>query len=117
MHFEIPADNPERAVEFYKKVFGWQISKWEGSGDYWLAATGEKGEAGIDGAIMDRSGPKTTVNTIDVPALDDFIKKVKAAGGKTVGERQTIPGVGIFTYCEDTEGNLFGILQSERPAG
>ena len=27
VHFEIPADDPERAVEFYKKVFGWKIDK------------------------------------------------------------------------------------------
>ena len=30
VHFEIQADNPERAIEFYKKVFGWNFQKWEG---------------------------------------------------------------------------------------
>ncbi|WP_276699221.1 VOC family protein [Methanobacterium formicicum] len=30
IHFEIPAEEPERAVEFYRKVFGWKIDKWAG---------------------------------------------------------------------------------------
>ena len=30
VHFEIPADNPDRVAEFYKKVLGWNIQKWEG---------------------------------------------------------------------------------------
>ncbi len=29
VHFEIHADDPERAVRFYKKVFGWKIEKWQ----------------------------------------------------------------------------------------
>jgi integrase len=28
IHFEIPADDTDRAVRFYQKVFGWKIEKW-----------------------------------------------------------------------------------------
>jgi predicted enzyme related to lactoylglutathione lyase len=28
--FEIPADDPERAIKFYEDVFGWKIEKWDG---------------------------------------------------------------------------------------
>ena len=54
IHFELAADDPERATEFYTKVFGWQIQKWDGPQDYWLATTGAPGAPGIDGAIMRR---------------------------------------------------------------
>ena len=30
VHFEIPAENPERAAKFYKEVFDWKIEKWQG---------------------------------------------------------------------------------------
>ena len=30
IHFEIPAGDPERAANFYRKVFGWKIEKWPG---------------------------------------------------------------------------------------
>ena len=57
VHFEISADKPERATEFYKKVFGWNIQKWDGPQPYWLVATGSKSEPGIDGGIMNRILP------------------------------------------------------------
>jgi predicted enzyme related to lactoylglutathione lyase len=116
IHFEINADDPERAVEFYKKVFGWKIDKWEGPVDYWLVATGDEKEPGIDGAIMERMRKATTVNTISVPSIDEFVKKVKKNGGKQVSEKSVIPKTGYFAYCQDTEGNLFGILQPDKSA-
>ena len=114
-HFELPADDPERAVAFYEKVFGWKINKWQGPMDYWLVTTGE-GAAGIDGAIMRRESVTGTTNTVDVPSVDEFSQKVVAAGGKVVVPKMAIPGVGYHAYCADTEGNLFGILQPDPKA-
>jgi len=113
VHFEISVDDTKRAVAFYKEAFGWKIDKWGGGMEYWLIKTGEKGEPGIDGAIMPREKDfPPTVNTIAVDDLDKAIKKVKAAGGKQVSDKTEIPKIGWFCYCVDTEGNRFGILQS-----
>ena len=30
VHFEIQADNPERAIKFYRELFGWEFNQWEG---------------------------------------------------------------------------------------
>jgi uncharacterized protein len=117
VHFELCADDPERAVKFYEDVFGWQIQKWDGPQDYWLATTGPKDTPGIDGAIMRRDpSMPAVVNTIDVTALDDMIAAVKANGGTIVAPRMTIPGVGYFAYCQDTEGNTFGMMQNDPSA-
>lgn len=112
IHFEINADDPERAARFYREAFGWDVNKWEGPQEYWLAATGPDDQPGINGAIMPRMEKNTTVNTIDVPSLDEAIEKVKAAGGKVVTEKMEIPDIGTFAYAVDTEGNAFGILES-----
>ena len=117
IHFELTADDPERATEFYSKVFGWQIQKWEGPQDYWLITTGEAGTLGIDGAIMRRgdfSAP--VINTIDVPSVDEFVAKITANGGSVVAPKMPIPGIGYFAYCKDTEGNMFGVMQSDPSA-
>jgi predicted enzyme related to lactoylglutathione lyase len=111
VHFEIPAANPARAAEFYRKVFGWEVNKWDGPMDYWLAVTGKKGEPGIDGAIMDRTISKATVNTIEVSSLEEYVQKITKAGGRQSTPKTEITGIGHFCYCEDTEGNLFGILE------
>ena len=115
IHFEISADNPDRAVRFYQDVFGWEIVKWDGPVDYWLTTTGDENEPGINGAIKHRVDPKQgTINTIDVPSVDDFIEKVTAAGGEVVMPKMEIPGVGFHAYCQDTEGNIFGIMEDAR---
>jgi predicted enzyme related to lactoylglutathione lyase len=117
IHFEINADQPKRAVKFYSEVFGWKIKNWGGPVDYWLASTGEEGEHGIDGAITKRTSPAaSTVNTISVPSLDEFMSKVSMNGGKVITPRMTVPGVGYFAYCQDTEGNVFGIMEEDSSA-
>jgi predicted enzyme related to lactoylglutathione lyase len=116
IHFEIPVDKADRAIKFYSDVFGWKIEKW-GTQDYWLVKTGEKGTVGIDGAITKREAPTTnTANTIDVPSLDEYLTKITKNGGKVIAPRTTIPKVGYFAYCQDTEGNTFGVLQGDESA-
>ena len=55
VHFEIHADDPERAVAFYSNVFGWTVSRW-GENPYWMIETGPRDEPGIDGGLMERQG-------------------------------------------------------------
>jgi predicted enzyme related to lactoylglutathione lyase len=117
VHFEINAADPERAVKFYQKVFGWKIKKWEGPMDYWLVATGPDDQPGINGGIMKREDPQaTTYNTVDVPSVDEFTKKIKENGGKVMVPKMAVPGVGYMAYCADTEGNVFGIMQEDPTA-
>jgi len=114
VHFEISADNPERAIKFYQDVFGWEIQKYgEVEMDYWLVMTGPQGSNGIDGAIMKRSLPAGAgvINTIAVDDIEETIAKILKAGGDKKSDINTIPGVGQFCYCIDTEGNYIGILQ------
>lgn len=116
-HFEINADDPKRAIKFYTAVFGWEIVKWGGPIDYWLVTTGPDDEPGINGGLMKRMDPhSTTVNTITVPSVDEFTKKVSEEGGKVIVPKQAIPGVGYMAYCQDTEGNTFGLMEPDESA-
>ena len=47
IHFEIHAENPQRAVDFYTNLLGWQFTQWAGQ-EYWLIKTGDPAEPGID---------------------------------------------------------------------
>jgi len=120
VHFDITADDPERAVAFYEKAFGWKIDRWEGGGpmDYWLVTTGES-EPGINGGISrrDEGAAPATTNTIAVDNLDDAMAAVKDAGGEVIQDRMPIPGVGWFSAFTDTEGNRFGLMQPDESAG
>lgn len=112
VHFEISADDVERAKSFYSNVFDWRFQSF-GGGDleYHLAMTGEG--PGIDGGLFKRRGDVGHVNTIDVPSIDEYIAKVESGGGQVVVPKSAIPGVGWLVYCKDTEGSIFGMMQSD----
>jgi predicted enzyme related to lactoylglutathione lyase len=115
-HFEIPIDVPERAIKFYTEVFGWKINKWEGPLDYWLITTGKDDEPGIDGALTSRSERSLITNIINIPSIDEFVKKIEAGGGRILMPKTAVPGIGYMTYFEDTEGNVSGIMESDETA-
>jgi uncharacterized protein len=117
MHFEIPADDMDRAEKFYAAVFGWTFRRWEGPMDYRLATTGGSSERGIDGALLKRPHPGAgTVNTVDVPSLDEYVWRVEKAGGRVTVPRMAIPGVGWLAYVADPEGNQLGLMQPDPAA-
>jgi hypothetical protein len=117
VHFDIAADDPDRAMKFYKAVFGWKFNKWDGPLDYWLVTTGEKDEPGINGGISRRNKQMPGVmNTIGVQSVDRYMKKIETKGGKILMPKMAIPGIGWFATCQDTEGNVFGIIQEDAKA-
>jgi predicted enzyme related to lactoylglutathione lyase len=124
-HFEIQVDDPERAMTFYKSVFGWDFQKW-GEQSYWMIMTAEKDskEAGINGGLLPRPaktppaecGTNAYVCTALVENYDEIAKKIEAAGGKVAMPKFALPGMAWQGYFIDTEGNTFGIHQPDPSA-
>lgn len=120
VHFEMPADNRERAIKFYSEAFGWEMNQLGPEMDnYILAATAETNADGmpsqpgtINGGIYQRGdGDTATHLVISVDNLDTHIEIVRQAGGEILGEPMDIPGIGRFIMIKDTEGNKVGLLQ------
>lgn len=117
VHFEITADDPDRAAEFYREAFGWEISDFGGPFKYLLVTTGGADEAGINGAITARGEhAQPVVNSIAVDRWEDGARAVQEAGGRVLMDKTPIAGIGYFAYCRDTEGNVFGIMESDPAA-
>jgi predicted enzyme related to lactoylglutathione lyase len=120
VHFEIHADDPQRAIEFYTAVFGWTVNQYADQ-QYWLVSTGPTDEPGIDGAILPRMGDRPApgapvvgmVNTMQVDDLDASLSKAFARGGVLTLDKMVIPGVGTVAYVLDSEANVIGMLQPE----
>lgn len=118
IHFEFAAQDPERAIEFYRSVFGWEFRKHPGPEEYWHVTTGDPMVTGINGGMVRRGGAVTqTANTIQVPSLADALRQVAAHGGDVLSDRITLAGTGWFAYCRDTEGNVLGLLEPDPSAG
>jgi len=121
-HFEIHADDFDRATKFYAAVLGWEFQKWDGPAEYVIVTTGPEDKPGINGGMVKRRHPIdgqaviAFVCTAAVDNLDDTIAKAEQAGGSVAIPKMPVPGVGWLVYLKDTEGNTFGALQPDPSA-
>jgi uncharacterized protein len=114
--FEIPADNPERAKTFYSNLFGWRINLFPGGGDYWHIDTAGADDT-PDGVLKKRNQPQEPItNYVSVDSVGEFSKKIEKLGGKICMPKTAVPQMGYFAVCQDTEGNAFGLWESDANA-
>jgi uncharacterized protein len=135
VHFEIPADDVDRAKKFYSDLFGWKIEKISGPTDnnngrltsaatgepieYWITTTtDDKGnKAAVGGGMMKMQMQEHHVtNYIGVDSVGEYSSKVEELGGKIFAPRHAVPGMGYFALCRDTENNVFAIWETNESA-
>ena len=114
-YLDFSAEDPERAVNFYSKIFGWQINKWDGPMEFWEIKTGEPNELGIDGGLSkrDRIGRWTTP-FINVSSVEQYIAKIEAGGGRIIQPKAAIPGIGYTMLFKDTESNTIVLFEENK---
>jgi predicted enzyme related to lactoylglutathione lyase len=107
VHFEIPADDVERAKKFYQQLFGWEFeAPQEG---YHLIETGE---GGIGGGMMKRPVPEARITIyIGVESVDEYLAKAQSLGGTIIVPKMAVPTMGYFAQIFDTEGNALAIWE------
>jgi uncharacterized protein len=119
VHFEVPFDDGDRARNFYKENFGWQVQEMPEM-SYTMVGTGPSGDTGptepgyINGGMASRdslpsSGP---VVTIGVDDIDATLIKIEETGGSRVGEKMSVGGMGFAAYFKDPEGNVIGLWEN-----
>jgi predicted enzyme related to lactoylglutathione lyase len=122
IHFEIHAEDPQRAIQFYTKIFAWEFTKWAGPKDYWVIKTGPDSQPGINGGLVRRMGTIdgqaviAYVCTVDVHSVDEAVAVITGSGGTIALPKMAIPGVGWLAYAKDTEGNIFGVMSRDAQA-
>ncbi len=113
VHFEIPCNDPEKTMKFFKEVFGWSFQQF-GNEQYWVTMTGDPKTPGINGGLMKKRDPKQPiVNSINVSSIDESIRQIEKAGGKIVVPKMPIPSVGWLAYFTDPDGNIHGVYQDD----
>ncbi|SRR5258706_10926060 len=125
-HFEIPADDINRAKKFYESSFGWGMNDWpmpDGS-MYVGINTGPVDEKNmwkepgfINGGMFKRGGEFAATSPVITPVVKDLdatLEKIKEAGGSIVAGKKEVPGMGYYAYVKDTEGNVIGVWQDTK---
>lgn len=127
VHFEIQADDLERARAFYGAVFGWEFQDWSsavGGAPYWGIVTGPDDQPGINGGLLQRpattpgpgQGTNAYVCTMGVEDYDATEKKILDAGGQVALPKMALTGMAWQGYYLDPDGNTFGIHQPDPEA-
>ena len=119
-YFEIQADDTQRAIDLYKRVFGWKFEQVPGLPvEYWRIETG-----GARGGLLRRPaqppppgyGTNAFVVSIEVENFDETAQKIVSLGGQVALPKFAVPGVCWQGYFIDTEGNTFGLFQVDATA-
>jgi predicted enzyme related to lactoylglutathione lyase len=109
VHFEIPAQDSDRAKTFYGNALGWSFGDSAMPGmEYFMTEAG--GQPGGAVYSMEGASPHLLLY-FDTDDIDASVVKVREAGGEAP-DKQPIPHVGWFARCADTEGNDFSLFQS-----
>jgi predicted enzyme related to lactoylglutathione lyase len=116
IHFDIPAEDPQKLGEFYGEVLGWRCESVAGFEDYVMVYPGD-GEGAVGGGIYRKAAPQeTVVNYFRVDSIEDFCASVREHGGTVMMEKMAVPGFGYLAVCIDPQGNAFGLFLEESGA-
>lgn len=112
VHFEIPANDVERAKKFYQQLFGWEFqAPMEG---YHLIQTGE---GGVGGGMMQRPVPEQRITMyVGVESIDEYLAKAQSLGGTIIMPKTAVPTMGYFAHFLDTEGNTLALWEDNPQA-
>ena len=110
-HVEWPAEDADRLQKFLEGLFGWQFQGMEGM-DYRMAQAGERQGAAV---YPSEEAQRNLLAYYDVDDIDAHVEKVRGLGGQS-DDKMPVPGMGWFSRCHDTEGNAFGLWQTDESA-
>jgi len=114
VHFDVPAEDVERAKIFYSVLFGWKYESYPEMQYNLISTTNLDGTPGVGGGMGERMEPsQRMLNYFGVPSIDAAMNQVKTLGGKVLTEKMVVPGMGFLVNCMDTEGNMFGLWQED----
>ena len=113
VHLEIPAGDTTKARAFWSGLFGWEFQSFEGSPTEYHMTQFSDAQGG---AVMAAEGDKRGTRVFfDVDDIHEGRARVSELGG-TAGDALPVPSVGWFAICADTEGNEFGLWQTDPSA-
>ena len=107
--FELPAENIERAIKFYREVFGYDMSAQDFGGLTMAFFPMDPKLPGAGGALvqheMYKPSHKGTMIYFSVDNIEGVLQKVSNYGGSVINEKSSIGEFGFVAHFEDSEGN------------
>ena len=121
-HFAINADDVDRALRFYEKVFTWKFEAYGPPGFYMVEEGSAQTTVPLRGSLQKRREIVKGVPmrgfecTIAVDDIDATAARIEKNGGTIVMQICTLPGIGRLLFFQDPEGNVAGAMQYDPKA-
>ena len=120
-HFDLPAEDAERASHFYEHIFGWNVFKVPTDAmDYWMMNSTRMDSDGkpkmeegvINGGIYKKDNDQQRLTVyITVDSMDETIGNIESHGGRIVVPKTQVGEMGYMAHFMDTEGNMVGLWE------
>ena len=115
VYFEIPVNNMERAISFYRAVFQFTFHKENIDNNEMALFPFNDQYSGVSGALAKGEIYKPTIDGVVIyfktENMDETLTLVTSHGGHLLYPK-TDNGVGFVAEFEDTEGNRIALFQS-----
>jgi len=108
VHFEVLGRDGKRTQEFYSRLFGWNVDA-SNPMEYGIIGASDAGIGG--GAAASQDQPMVTFY-VEVPNLEDALRRAGELGGRTVMEPADVPGGPRLAQFADPDGNVIGLTQA-----
>ena len=110
---ELISTNEDKAVSFYKALFGWNADRTEMPGmTYTIFKQGETMIGGLMAQPKQMAGAPSVWNVyFSVADADQAAEKVTALGGKVLNPPMDIPNIGRFAVVADPQGAMFSVMK------
>jgi predicted enzyme related to lactoylglutathione lyase len=117
VHFDLPADDIERAKKFYSGLLDWKFESYPGMQYTLITTTNLDGTPGVGGGMGKRMDPSQRImNYFGVKSIDAAMNQVKSLGGSILTGKMAVPKMGYLANCRDPEGNMFGLWEEDAGA-
>ena len=114
--FEIPADNIDRAQNFYEAILNITMRRTEMGPLQMSWFPMEEGGSGATGTLVKEEAYTPshagTLVYFSVEDIEATLDRVDANGGKTLGSKKSIGEYGFVAHFEDSEGNRVALHQN-----
>ncbi len=117
VYFEIPVEDLDRAMNFYNKVFGFELHKTKIDGLEMALFPFQESAKGISGALVKGEIYKPTITGVlvyfGVKSIDDVLKKAVINKGKVLYSKTSNGELGYVAEFKDSEGNRIALHQAK----
>ena len=111
---ELATTDVDRALEFYRELFGWELEDMEGSPmRYVMIRNGDRSNGGIRPlAEMEKGVPPHWLPYFATAAVDDTAARADELGGRVLMPPVTVPA-GRFAPIADPQGAVFAVFEGD----